>query len=211
MNTKAVGQTIRKVATSIAGEHGTKWANTVAPNNLADEIADTMKKDFVSGGIFNENTKRPINDAVDRILNASNQTENEALKQQAEELINNINKDNLDETLEKLQQILAGDGSLQKRINAEFARAKKTTMERMQQSAGDITTADMKAQYTKPEYYAKAAKAYFKGPTKEVGKTRKISAVAGYMGVASGARILSGGNPVQDEYGQTDIAGIPFI
>lgn len=55
------------------------------------------------------------------------------------------------------------------------------------------------------------AEAYFNNPDKKI-KKQRIAAVAGtYAGVAVGARYLSGGNLTHDEYGQKNIAGIPFI
>lgn len=55
------------------------------------------------------------------------------------------------------------------------------------------------------------ASTYFSNPDQTI-KRQRIAAVAGtYAGVAVGARTLSGGNLTHDEYGQRDIAGIPFI
>lgn len=52
---------------------------------------------------------------------------------------------------------------------------------------------------------------YLNNPDKKV-KHNRIAAIAGtYAGVAVGARYLSGGSITRDEYGQRDIAGIPFI
>lgn len=55
------------------------------------------------------------------------------------------------------------------------------------------------------------AEAYFNNPDNKI-KKQRIATVAGtYAGVAVGARYLSGGNLTHDEYGQKNIAGIPFI
>lgn len=54
-------------------------------------------------------------------------------------------------------------------------------------------------------------KAYYTNPDKKIRNTR-IAATAGVVGtVAVGGRYLSGGTLTRDQYGQQDIAGIPFI
>lgn len=54
-------------------------------------------------------------------------------------------------------------------------------------------------------------KAYYTNPDKKIRNTR-IAATAGAVGaVAVGGRYLSGGTLTRDQYGQQDIAGIPFI
>ncbi len=55
------------------------------------------------------------------------------------------------------------------------------------------------------------ASTYFNNPDQTI-KRQRIAAVAGtYAGVAVGTRALAGGNLTHDEYGQRDIAGVPFI
>lgn len=55
------------------------------------------------------------------------------------------------------------------------------------------------------------ASTYFNNPDKTI-KKQRIAAVAGaYAGVAVGSRLLAGGNLTHDEYGQKNIAGVPFI
>lgn len=58
------------------------------------------------------------------------------------------------------------------------------------------------------------SKTYYSNPDKTIRNTR-IAATAGAVGTASalavGGRYLSGGTLTRDQYGQKDIAGIPFI
>lgn len=58
---------------------------------------------------------------------------------------------------------------------------------------------------------AESTIAYFTNPDKATRNTR-IAAVAGTYGVAAiGARYMNGGTLTRDQYGRSDIAGIPFI
>lgn len=66
-------------------------------------------------------------------------------------------------------------------------------------------------------YIFNAPKAYF-NPLDEAGKlnkdvarTRKLTAFGAYAGVTVGGRFVKGGSLTKDQYGQKDIAGIPFI
>lgn len=54
-------------------------------------------------------------------------------------------------------------------------------------------------------------KAYYTNPDKKIRNTRIAATAGAVSAVAVGGRYLSGGTLTRDQYGQQDIAGIPFI
>ena len=54
-------------------------------------------------------------------------------------------------------------------------------------------------------------KTYFTTPDKQVRTTRILTAVGAYETMAIGNRVLNGGSITRDQYGQKDLAGVPFI
>lgn len=71
----------------------------------------------------------------------------------------------------------------------------------------EVDTAGMKL-YEKAYQYPKA---YFSNPDKDIRQARINTAVAGYAGLAIGGRYMQGGSLTRDQYGNRDIAGVPFI
>ena len=55
----------------------------------------------------------------------------------------------------------------------------------------------------------RTAKAYFGDADK--GAARTVGAAGAWMGVSVGGRLVSGGNAVRNNRGESDIAGIPFV
>jgi hypothetical protein len=55
------------------------------------------------------------------------------------------------------------------------------------------------------------SQAYFNNPDKKITGQRIGTAIGAYVGINAGGRFLSGGTLTTDNYGQKDIAGIPFI
>ena len=109
------------------------------------------------------------------------------------------------DTLAEIMQKYNVDG-------AKFDAFKKIAAENVQNTFGAKHIEDVKPSVIEGVFHPKTyAATYFGNPDKTI-KRQRIAAVAGsYAGVAVGARLLSGGNLTHDEYGQKNIAGIPFI
>lgn len=70
---------------------------------------------------------------------------------------------------------------------------------------------DIKNVIGKVNYYGNMGKAYFHPQSKKVLRDRVAAAAGIYAGVNIGGRVIQGGSITRDEYGQKDIAGIPFV
>lgn len=64
---------------------------------------------------------------------------------------------------------------------------------------------------TIPNFVAGATKDYFTNGTKGQLAARYGAVAAGYAGVSTASRYLTGGTATRDSYGNKDIAGIPFV
>jgi hypothetical protein len=60
-------------------------------------------------------------------------------------------------------------------------------------------------------YRAQGAKKYFSTDDPSINQKRLGVVAGGYVAATSGMRIINGGTPLTNEYGERDIAGIPFI
>lgn len=113
-----------------------------------------------------------------------------------------------DEALQKLSDIMKKnniDDTMFEKFKGVASKNIKSTIEA---SDATIERATLTEGMRHPKLYAST---YFNNPDKSI-KAQRIAAVAGtYAGVAVGSRYLAGGNLTHDEYGQRDIAGIPFI
>lgn len=95
---------------------------------------------------------------------------------------------------------------------AAFETFKKDASNKIQSVLNSKHVENITPEIIEGIYHPKTyAATYFNNPDQTI-KRQRIAAIAGtYAGVAVGARALSGGNLTHDEYGQRDIAGIPFI
>jgi hypothetical protein len=59
--------------------------------------------------------------------------------------------------------------------------------------------------------YIQGAKKYFATDDPSINQKRLGVVAGGYVAATSGMRIINGGTPLTNEYGESDIAGIPFI
>jgi hypothetical protein len=73
------------------------------------------------------------------------------------------------------------------------------------------STEDIKNVIGSVNYYGNAAKAYFHPQSKRVAADRLLLAGGIYAGLNVGGRVIQGGSLTRDEYGNKDIAGIPFV
>jgi hypothetical protein len=60
-------------------------------------------------------------------------------------------------------------------------------------------------------YHLNGKKAYFKSGDPKTNRVRAAGTATGYMGAMTVARLAHGGSLTQNEYGQRDIVGIPFV
>lgn len=78
-------------------------------------------------------------------------------------------------------------------------------------SVKNFTTVDNRKKIANAMYHVQGAKKYFATDDPSINQKRLGVAVGGYAAVTSGMRIINGGTPLTNEYGERDIAGIPFI
>lgn len=113
-----------------------------------------------------------------------------------------------DKALETLAEIMQKHNVDQ----AKFEAFKKIASQNVQDTFSAKHIEDIQPSVVEGVFHPKRyAATYFGNPDKTI-KRQRIAAVAGsYVGVSVGARLLQGGNLTHDEYGQKNIAGIPFI
>lgn len=75
----------------------------------------------------------------------------------------------------------------------------------------NFTTPNDRQKIAELGYRIQGAKKYFATDDPSINKKRLGTVAGGYMAVTSGMRIINGGTPLTNEYGERDIAGIPFI
>ena len=114
-----------------------------------------------------------------------------------------------EEAIEKLRSVMTEKGYTDEIFDKFKAKSAKSASDILKTSKPDYNMeATLIEGMQHPKIYAST---YFNNPDKTI-KQQRIAAVAGtYIGVNAGARLLSGGNLTHDEYGQKNIAGIPFI
>lgn len=152
-------------------------------------------------GIGNEAMMSKINDALQGGLDDGAYSA-EAMNK-AKDIIKNINSSNQDQIFGQLEGALSKNGFEYVKEDITKALSSQTA-----QNSGSV---DLKQMMGKVNYYANIPKAYFNPADPKVRSDRIKAAVGGYAGVAVGARVLQGGSITRDEYGQRDIAGIPFV
>lgn len=100
--------------------------------------------------------------------------------------------------------------------NKNFGQFRKM-FEEAAEDAPDIvdlssaTGSNIKEKIGAVNYFANIPKAYLNTPNAKVKNDRITAMVGGYAGAAVGMRVLRGGTITHNEYGQQDIAGIPFV
>ena len=75
----------------------------------------------------------------------------------------------------------------------------------------NFTTANNQEKIASAFYHLQGAKKYFSTDDPSINQKRLGVVAGGYVAATSGMRIISGGTPLTNEYGERDIAGIPFI
>ena len=78
-------------------------------------------------------------------------------------------------------------------------------------SVKNFTTDANRDKIASAMYRAQGAKKYFATDDPSINQKRLGVVAGGYIAATSGMRIINGGTPLTNEYGERDIAGIPFI
>lgn len=60
-------------------------------------------------------------------------------------------------------------------------------------------------------YHGNALKNYFKNEDPALNRKRAIGVAGAYVAGSIGVRAIQGGTPLRNEYGESDIAGVPFL
>lgn len=189
MNTKAVGETIHDIASSVANS---KWAKAVIPTT--DELNKTIINNTkLSASLYNENIQK----SLATMFQGINIPEEQAVK-----MAKSVNAKNYDSAI----ALLGNDISkyTDKPVDKVIERARTVTQ-------NEISKGISPDSLSVPDKILKYPAAYFTNPDNSIKNTRIATAAGAYAGVAVGARYLSGGTLTRDNYGRKDIAGIPFI
>jgi actin-like ATPase involved in cell morphogenesis len=189
MNNKAMGETIKDIASSIANS---KWGKAIIPTT--DELNKTIiGNSKLSDGIYT----RKIQDALGSTLQSAGVPQDASVQIAKKIDIKNY-KDSIDTIADDISQYT--DKPVDKIIQA----AKNTIDKRVSTpiDKDDITTMDKVLKYPQ---------AYLMNPDKNMKNTRIATLAGTYVGATVGNRFLSGGTLTHDSYGKKDIAGIPFI
>lgn len=208
MNTKAFGETIHDVASSIANS---KWAKNVIPgkSGFADEISE-----FINS---NAKVKTKLHaKEIDNLIPSNIETFAQSLKNNGADI--NIDGDKAKEiarvmhgsdysteSFEKLNEALQKEGIAKEQASALTGVIEQNTKDVLSKQ---LSIEDIKGLKQKIPTYTKA---YFSNPDKHIRNTRIGTAVGGYAALTVGGRYLSGGTLTTDSYGRGDIAGIPFL
>lgn len=189
MNTKAFGETIHDVASSIANSN---WAKNVIPsvNELNQTIVNNTK---LAQSLHTENIQKSLSTMFQGI----DIPEEEAIR-----MAKNVNAKNYEKAIDDLSDDISK--YTDKPVDKVMQRAKAITEEELSKTidTSTISTADKILKYPK---------AYFSNPDKHIKNTRIGTAVGGYAALTVGGRYLSGGTLTTDNYGRGDIAGVPFL
>ena len=108
----------------------------------------------------------------------------------------------IENTLSKMQN--ADAGTIEKVWKTEFKK-------KIPKSISNFTTKGNQDTISKIAYQVQGAKKYFATDDPSINQKRLGVVAGGYVAATSGMRIISGGTPLTNEYGERDIAGIPFI
>lgn len=195
MNTKAFGATAQQVVDSITPSVK-KWISNIKP--IEGEISSNLRRLNSEGKALkfakSENIPKT---AIDQIVNDFKfEGFSDDVLNTIEKELSGTNVKNLDDTINNLKNTFDNTNDL-------FDDAK------------NIILNDLKTEEIKPlnlvEQVINTPRAYFDVADTEKRNTRIATAVGGYAAANIGMRYISGGTITQDQYGQRDIAGIPFV
>lgn len=196
----------KAVAEAISGSKisESKLYKTIIPGKaqLTEDVASRM-----SGEIAYDSSKikSDINNKVLKYYEMAGIN----IPENVNEAFSNFEKSNIDnKAFEDLEQSLKNSGEFSKFTDDIVNKTKnisekyKTTKTVTPEDVKDLKWYDKAKQYTS---------AYYLTPDNKTRNTRIAATVGTASALAVGGRYLSGGTLTRDQYGQKDIAGIPFI
>lgn len=168
---------------------------------------------------------------IDSAFTASAKRGNTEYAQAFTELKTNIELGNVDEvkTVAKSMSERFNDNKyLELLQNAESKHI--NINDQIKKAPSDIISSKFKADYKVPGLFKNfvtdeqaeglanvayslngGAKQYFNSGNKKTNQVRVGATVGGYFATATTARLLHGGSPITNEYGERDIVGVPFF
>lgn len=208
----SVGNKLDDILSSITGSNFAKNVR-ITVNELNQNMADLAQKnkirkvpflgkDLASQSIGKKGYRAALSDAVNDIIDGVDDATAEKLKAF-------YGKGNL--TADELK---AGFTKIMGKDKADDIASKIDLASQLNDIANSTvsgSTEDIQSVIGKLNYYANAVPSYFNTADKAVKRDRIIAAAGLYTGVNVGGRVIRGGSITRDEYGQRDIAGIPFI
>lgn len=193
-----------------------------SPEELANVARQTMqRKNTVMSNL-------DINE-FDKIFSSASKTD--AYTTEFNKLRANLNSENIEEAksiattiserfqdgayLKLLQEAEGKTNAIKKQIQeapSELIKGKFKKDFKIPEKAKRFVTDEQQEKIANAAYKLQGKKQYFNKPNDP--KTNQIRAgvaVGAYMGTMTTARLVHGGTPITNEYGERDIVGIPFI
>lgn len=136
-----------------------------------------------------------------------------------------INSENLDQSINKMGGILRSQKYSEDQIEKVVTQAKQSateSIESLNEAARGVNRSNVRGFYMNGEdgdptilgtlnYVGATAHAYFNPADKKIAKNRKFGAAGTYVAGTAGMRYLQGGTLTKDEYGESNIVGVPFV
>ena len=136
-----------------------------------------------------------------------------------------INSSNLDQSMEKMGGILRKAKYSDEQVSKVIAQARESaenSIESLEEAARGVNRSNVAGFYMNgPDgeptilgalnYVGANANAYFNPGDKMISRNRKFGAAGAYVAGTAGMRYLQGGTLTKDEYGESNIVGVPFI
>lgn len=204
----AAAKNPKAVAEAISGSK-IKESNiykTIIPGKkqLTEEVATRMSGKTIidSAGIKDDIDNKLLKDYIDAGINISDDVSN-AFK--------TFEKSKLDDNaIQELEKALRKDKTFSDLDIVDETIDGIKSYARKHKSSKNVTTDDVQnlKWYQKAKEYTSA---YYLSPDKKTRNTRIAATVGTASALAVGGRYLSGGTLTRDQYGQKNIAGIPFI
>lgn len=196
------------VAKAISGSKITESNiyKTIIPGKkqLTEEVATRMSGKTIinSAGIKADIDNKLLKDYIDAGINISDDVSN-AFK--------TFEKSKLDDNaIQELEKALRKDKTFSDLDIVDETMGDIKSYVGKYKSSKKVTTDDVQnlKWYQKAKEYTSA---YYLSPDKKTRNTRIAASVGAVSAASVGGRFLSGGTLTRDQYGQKDIAGIPFI
>lgn len=221
MNQKIVGKTAQEVVDNLTPS-AKSWISKIIP--VKGEIEDNLARLAHEGKLLRTPFKNASKGDVRAIINNMDEAQNyfkgvadnlftEQEGKKITSLLTTITPDNMDDVFKQINSV-AGEnaekleriGWLREDIQDNLNKILHSNGGKMKDMTGGIDTT-----VTGFNKIINAPRAYFDVTDPAKKKARITTAAVGYAGVAVGGRYLSGGTLTRDNYGQRDIAGVPFI